>query len=133
MKKLEKTYRFDIRDFNSGKFTEALRQIKQKYKIGEKQESVYGNRKKVRNIEAEWINDTTYEIKVFVEKRNKWKDDLKVRGQGATRKEILQNRDMLRDLNSAIENNTYQDIQYGNWQNAKKYQPNTRYNSGWSR
>ena len=133
MKKLEKTYRFDIRDFNSGKFTEALRQIKQKYKIGEEQESVYGNRKKVRNIEAEWINDTTYEIKVFVEKRNKWKDDLKVRGQGATRKEILQNRDMLRDLNSAIENNTYQDIQYGNWQNAKKYQPNTRYNSGWSR
>ena len=133
MKKLEKTYRFDIRDFNSGKFTEALRQIKQKYKIGEEQESVYGNRKKVRNIEAEWINDTTYEIKVFVEKRNKWKDDLKVRGQGATRKEILQNRDMLRDLNSAIENNTYQDIQYGNWQNAKKYQPNTRYNNGWSR
>ncbi len=133
MKKLEKTYRFDIRDFNSGKFTEALRQIKQKYKIGEEQESVYGNRKKVRNIEAEWINDTTYEIKVFVEKRNKWKDDLKVRGQGATRKKILQNRDMLRDLNSAIENNTYQDIQYGNWQNAKKYQPNTRYNSGWSR
>ena len=133
MKKLEKTYRFDIRDFNSGKFTEALRQIKQKYKIGEEQESVYGNRKKVRNIEAEWINDTTYEIKVFVEKRNKWKDDLKVRGQGATRKKILQNRDMLRDLNSAIENNTYQDIQYGNWQNAKKYQPNTKYNSGWSR
>ena len=133
MKKLEKTYRFDIRDFNSGKFTETLRQIKQKYKIGEEQESVYGNRKKVRNIEAEWINDTTYEIKVFVEKRNKWKDDLKVRGQGATRKKILQNRDMLRDLNSAIENNTYQDIQYGNWQNAKKYQPNTRYNSGWSR
>ena len=133
MKKLEKTYRFDIRDFNSGKFTETLRQIKQKYKIGEEQESVYGNRKKVRNIEAEWINDTTYEIKVFVEKRNKWKDDLKVRGQGATRKEILQNRDMIRDLNSAIENKTYQDIQYGNWQNAKKYQPNTRYNSGWSR
>ena len=133
MKKLEKTYRFDIRDFNSGKFTEALRQIKQKYKIGEEQESVYGNRKKVRNIEAEWINDTTYEIKVFVEKRNKWKDDLKVRGQGATKKEILQNRDMIRDLNSAIENNTYQDIQYGNWQNAKKYQPNTKYNSGWSR
>ena len=133
MKKLEKTYRFDIRDFNSGKFTEALKQIKQKYKIGEEQESFYGNRKKVRNIEAEWINDTTYEIKVFVEKRNKWKDDLKVRGQGATRKEILQNRDMIRDLNSAIENKTYQDIQYGNWQNAKKYQPNTRYNSGWSR
>ena len=133
MKKLEKTYRFDIRDFNSGKFTEALRQIKQKYKIGEEQESVYGNRKKVRNIEAEWINDTTYEIKVFVEKRNKWKDDLKVRGQGATRKEILQNRDMIRDLNSAIENNTYQDIQYGNWQSAKRYQPNTRYNNGWDR
>ena len=133
MKKLEKTYRFDIRDFNSGKFTETLRQIKQKYKIGEEQESVYGNRKKVRNIEAEWINDTTYEIKVFVEKRNKWKDDLKVRGQGATRKEILQNRDMIRDLNSAIENKTYQDIQYGNWQNAKNYKPNTNYNTGWNR
>lgn len=132
MKKLEKTYRFDIRDFNSGKFIEELRKIKQKYGIGKEEDNIYGN-KKVRTLEADWINNTTYEIKVFIEKRSKWKDSLKVKEQGATRKEILQNRDMLRDLNSAIENNTYQDIQYGNWQSAKRYQPNTRYNNGWDR
>ena len=129
-KKLEKVYEFDARDFNSGKLIEAIRQIKQKYDIVEDN----GNRKKVREIEADWVDDSTYQIKVFTVKRNKWKDSLRVREQGASRKEVLRNRDMVRDVNQAVRDNSFrEDLRYGNYQSAKRYNPNTRYGNDWSR
>ncbi len=131
--KLEQSYKFDVRDFESGKLIKALREIKQKYGITEEENGLV-NRKKVRHIQSEWIDDSTYVINVYVEKRNKWKDSLKIRNQNLSRRDILQNRDMLRDVNRAIQEDTYDEGRtYGNWQSAKNYKPNRNYNNGWDR
>ena len=130
--KLEQSYKFDVRDFESGKLIKALREIKQKYGITEEENGLV-NRKKVRHIQSEWIDDSTYVINVYVEKRNKWKDSLKVRHQDLSRRDVLQNRDMLRDVNRVVQEKTYDEERtYGNWQNAKRYQPDRRFN-GWDR
>ena len=129
--KLEQSYKFDIRDFESGKLIKSLKEIKQKYGITEEENNGLGNRRKVRHIQSEWIDDTTYVINVYVEKRNKWKDSLKVRRQDLSRRDTLQNRDMLRDVNRAIQEDTYdEERMYGNWQSAKNYKPNRNYNYG---
>ena len=131
--KLEQSYKFDVRDFESGKLIKALKEIKQRYGITEEENNGLGNRKKVRHIQSEWVDDTTYVINVYVEKRNKWKENLKVRHQDLSRRDILQNRDMLRDVNRVVQENTYDEGRtYGNWQNAKRYQPDRRFN-GWDR
>ena len=130
--KLEQSYKFDVRDFESGKLVRALKEIKQKYGITEEETNGLGNKRKVRHIQSDWIDDSTYVINVYVEKRNKWKDSLKVRNQDS-RKNTLQNRDMIRDVNRAVRENTYDEGRiYGNWQDAKKYQPNRKFN-GWNR
>lgn len=113
--KLEQSYKFDVRDFESGKLIKALKEIKQRYGITEEENNGLGNRKKVRHIQSEWVDDTTYVINVYVEKRNKWKDSLKVRHQDLSR----------RDVNTYDEGRTY-----GNWQSAKNYRPNRIYNNG---
>ena len=131
--KLEQSYKFDVRDFESGKLIKALKEIKQKYGITEEENNGLGNRRKVRHIQSEWVDDTTYVINVYVEKRNKWKDSLKVRHQDLSRRDVLQNRDMLRDVNRVVQEKTYDEGRtYGNWQNAKRYQPDRRFN-GWDR
>lgn len=129
--KLEQSYKFDVRDFESGKLIKALKEIKQRYGITEEENNGLGNRKKVRHIQSEWVDDTTYVINVYVEKRNKWKDSLKVRHQDLSRRDVLQNRDMLRDVNRVVQENTYDEGRtYGNWQSAKNYRPNRIYNNG---
>lgn len=131
--KLEQSYKFDVRDFESGKLIKALKEIKQRYGITEEENNGLENRKKVRHIQSEWVDDTTYVINVYVEKRNKWKENLKVRHQDLSRRDILQNRDMLRDVNRVIQENVYDEERiYGNWQNARRYQPDRRFN-GWNR
>ena len=131
--KLEQSYKFDVRDFESGKLIKALKEIKQRYGITEEENNGLGNRKKVRHIQSEWVDDTTYVINVYVEKRNKWKENLKVRHQDLSRRDILQNRDMLRDVNRVVQENVYDEGRtYGNWQNARRYQPDRRFN-GWDR
>lgn len=127
--KLEQSYKFDVRDFESGKLIKALKEIKQRYGITEEENNGLENRKKVRHIQSEWVDDTTYVINVYVEKRNKWKENLKVRHQDLSRRDILQNRDMLRDVNRVIQENVYDEERiYGNWQNARRYQPDRRFN-----
>ena len=131
--KLEQSYKFDVRDFESGKLIKALKEIKQRYGITEEENNGLENRKKVRHIQSEWVDDTTYVINVYVEKRNKWKENLKVRHQDLSRRDILQNRDMRRDVNRVIQENVYGEERiYGNWQNARRYQPDRRFN-GWNR
>lgn len=131
--KLEQSYKFDVRDFESGKLIKALKEIKQRYGITEEENNGLGNRKKVRHIQSEWVDDTTYVINVYVEKRNKWKENLKVRHQDLSRRDILQNRDMLRDVNRVVQENVYDEGRtYGNWQNARRYQSDRRFN-GWDR
>ena len=100
--KLEQCYRFDIRDFENGRLVNALKQIKQKYGVTDETENMYGNRKKVRHIVSEWEDETTYCIKIYMQKTNSWKDSLKAKVPNLSRKDILLNRDMKRDINNSI-------------------------------
>lgn len=59
--KLEQSYKFDVRDFESGKLIKVLKEIKQRYGITEEENNGLGNRKKVRHQDLSRRDVNTYD------------------------------------------------------------------------